>query len=451
MMKRAISIALILTMTLSSTTFATTTKTDPAVNKTKVYVDYLVAKGIINNNGVFKAEEKVTNAELLSTVLNAQNVMKGEAIEALTDTNAIMVKASENGLAKSNEGLSKATANPTIEQAATVLYRVFKVQRNLGEYWNQYDYSLDHTISDYNQISPYYRPGVAMSFAEGLLSWDEKTKKGENYPTRNIYPKKTLTRGEMCTMVAKLVDGKKRTTRDQLNQLKQTKLIIVNMAKEGTSPIHMSFKNGRPVIDREEELKALWKTTKSTVCQSFDEALTYDEMLKKGWWMKDAIQETYDVSYNCINKAFNVSYKDDLKQYEEDLRFYLPYYESMNNFVNDHIKMIKDKKLTIEGIIVTDPTMEYTPSNNQGRLKIRLYFRYRSSDAMITNIKHRMFNVPWAEATLRTNQWYRVDFEGRSSMYGSSNNGLRDTWIKNDTTYGQTFQLSDFIPVLEIK
>lgn len=423
---------------------------------TNTAVNFLVSKNIVSAN-MGKATEKITNAELLTTVLKAQNVMKGETVEVLADANAVMARASEKGLVKSNEGLSKANGNPTIEQAAMVVYRVMKEDEKLGEYWGQYDYSLDHMTSDYNKISPYYRSGVAMSFAKGLLSWTDKTKTSDRWGVRYLYPKNFVTRTDMYTMVAKLVDKGKRATPRTLNELRQIKTIISFCALEGKTSRIMSFENGRPFFDKEKELVELWKTNKSPESKRFDESLKHNDFINSEWALEQTLDyktaevySMYESTYNYIEKQFNVSYKDDLVEYEKELRFYTPQLGYTDEYVKRHLKMIKDQKLTVESILVTDPQMFYGASDESNRTKIRLFFKYSSSIAKTVKMQKRMLYSDFGESTVKTNQWYMVDLEGVSSFCGAQEK-YSGKWATAKYTYDETYYLSHFVPVVERK
>lgn len=432
---------------------------DISGSKAKPYIDYLISKGIVFDNGTakFSPEQKVSNVELFTTVLKAQSYMKGESVETLVDTNSIMSKATEKGLVKSNEGLSKATSSPTVEQVAMVLYRVIKDKERLPDYFGQYDYPLDHTISDYNQISPYYRPGVAVCFANGIMSWTEKTKKTDRWGVRYIYPKNNVTRAEMCTMIAKLVDKNKRVSDISISNLKQSKYITLLLPTESKTPKYLPFANGRPVFDREKDLIDLWNTNKSSLTKSFNNSLRHDDLINHEWALKQDLEykikdvnDRYESTYKFIEKLFNASYKNDLIQYEKDLRYYVPYADYVNNYVNQHLKMIREQKLSIEGIVVTDPQMLYTASDSSTRTKMRLYFKISSTVTKTVKVQQRMFFPTFGDVALKTNQWYQYDFEGESaSGYGFDH--LKDKWIAGEYTYFETYNLSNFIPINEKK
>lgn len=433
-----------------------TSVTPTFMASTNPYTTYLVSKNIVRSTSGNETE-KVTNMELLTTVLKAQNVMNGEPVETLPDANAVMAKASEKGLVKSNEGLSKAIANPTLEQAAMVIYRVMKEEEKLGEYWNQYDYSLEHTVNDYNQISPYYRSGVAMCFAKGLLTWTEKTKTSDRWGVRYLYPKNFVTRTDMYTMVAKLVDKGKRATPRTLNGLRQVKGVLIFCSEESKISRIMPFENGRPVFDKEKELTELWDTSKSTGTKYFDESLRHDDYIHSEWALQQGLEyktaevnSMYESSYNYIEKHFNVSYKDDLVKYEKDFRFYTPQLAYTDEYVKRQLQMIKDQKLTIEAIVVTDPKMFYGASDESNRTKMRLFFKYSSAIAKTVKMQKVMFNTEVGESIIKTNQWYMVDFEGVSSFCGSQAK-YSGKWATAKHTYIETYYLTHFIPIDERK
>lgn len=458
-MKKTMSTILAISITLTAPSYALTLK-DLNNHWAKSSVEYLIANGVVSgySDGTFKPNKTITNSEFLSLVLKAIKVDLKAPLEGEKWDAPIMRKALEMGIIKKGEPMTNSSQNITREQTATVLYRVLQQTEKLEDYYGQYNYPLEHVVTDYAQISKEHLAGVAMLFQQGIMNGSEKQEANKPYITRLINPKGEVTRAEMSVLISKIMDKSRRLSEHKVSRKTQTKIIEVLPLKVSPYSISMPFKNDKPLVDEKKVIKELENTTYNIWTTDFGKVMKMDEYINHEWAVPTSLEEKtekanthYETVKNTFETNFNVSYKDDLKQYEKDLRYWMPFTGLADAHVKNHLKMIKDKKLTIESQLVTDKSLFYRSSSNEKRVKMRLYFRIKSDvGASTVPFYEYLFKTESGMVNIKTNQWYQFDLEGENALIGGEGKYSR-TWHNASMDYSMVFRkswnLSDLIPI----
>lgn len=460
-MKKIISTTLAIGITVTSLTAPTYAVSFKDLNNhwAKSSVEYLIANGIASgfSDGTFKPNKTISNGEFMSMVLKAMKVTVDKPQEDEKWDAPIMRKALEIGIVKTGEPMTNSSQNITREQTATVLYRVLQQTEKLGDYYGQYDYPLEHMLTDFSKISKNHLAGVAMMFQQGIMLGAETKSSNSDFPVRLISPQSNLTRAEMSVVMAKVMDKGRRLGEDEVSRLRQVKSMVTNDPKVSQAYVTMPFENGKPVIDKAVVIKQLEKTPYNTRNTGFYQTLKWDDYINKEWtWDRgiehktQTVTELFDASRNALEKHFNVSYKDDLKNYDKEFRYFLSQERFNDDYAMDHLEWIKNQKITLEGIVVTDKSLFYSGSDGpEKRTKMRLYFKCDSPVSKTTKINVVPFNTT-EKVTLNSNQWYQVDLEICSALQ-SWQGDLKHKWHSASQdklpTMRDTWMLSDFIPI----
>lgn len=420
------------------------------------YIIDLISKGIISGypDGTFRPNAELKNVEFLSLILKAMKVPV-EKEENLTWEQSVINQSLKIGLIKENEPYMIANNPINREQVSLIIYRVLQQREGLKEYFGQDNYLLEHMLTDYDDITDYFIPGVATVFRKGIMNGNEYPHEDKGLTIRLFNPKKNLTRAEASVIISKLIYPSKRdpiSTRE-LEQKKQAKLLSYISPKVSNSSVYLPFENDKPVIDVNKVFLELLFTPYNTFSIGFQDTLSWDEYINKEWALNQTVDYKTEVTNNIYNstikaieKAFNVSYKDDLNKYEKDLKYFLSISMNSQKYVKEHLKNIKDNKLEIESFIVTDKRLFYCDSSGRPRIKMRLYFRIKSPNKEVTLLRGIFNDRVSEDVTLKSNQWYQIDFEGSAALMGDQGN-LGESWERNDYVYYDTWFLSDYIPV----
>lgn len=459
-MKKLISTTLAIGITVTSLTAPSYAVSFKDLNNhwAKSSVEYLIANGIASgfSDGTFKPNKTISNGEFMSMVLKAMKVTVDKPKEGEKWDAPIMRKALEIGIVKTGEPMTNSSQNITREQTATVLYRVLMQKEKLEPYWGQYDYPLERRVTDFSKISKEHLAGIATMFQQGIMNGVDKGMKG-NWAVRYINPTENLTRAEMSVVMAKILDVKRRTSVDVINKQKAVWGVDFSNPKLSNSYVTLPFENGKPVVDKAYVIKQLDKTPYSSGSTFLDRSTKWDDYVNMKWALGDDLeykisraQLHYDTSIKALEKLYNVSYKDDLKQYEKDLRYYLPTTENKDNFTKEHLKQIKDHKLSIEAFVVSDKSLFYRSTFGDKRVKMRLFFKYSSPTSKALNIYSVPFDWASDEIKIQTGQWYQVDMEYSTGILGGQG-GWYQRWenaIENDKfVIDRHYKLSDIIPI----
>ncbi len=433
--------------------FAETTLSDIENHWCESYVKTLLEENIVSGypDGSYQPSGQITNGEFLSLVLKSIGQQPGSPARDESWDAPVIRKALDLCLVKSSEPMINGRDYITREQSALILYRALQQTENLEDYYGQYDIALESMTNDYEEISSDYLPGVAMMFQQGIMNGSEKNR-DKYYDDRYLNPKGTLTRAEMSVLISKLIDSSLRLTVDEINQKLQSKPVVRFLPKASEKSVAMDFKDGMPNINRNDVISELSNTTYNFETSFWGDTKKWDELVNSEWFFDYTLEQKieksldqHESSVKVIERAFNVSYKDDLAKYEKDLKYYMPYMTVAVEFVEGWLTFVKKDQATIKGIVVSDKSLYYSDSSSFNRTKMRLYFKVESSKDEYRMFKE-LFQFKKGSILLKTGQWYQVDMEIATSMVAGEGR-LFQTWEANENTFAREWYLSDYIPV----
>lgn len=195
------------------------------------YVNELVKRGGINgyNDGTFKPNNTITNAEFIKTLIGTT---VGEQKKTTAHwASGYIDKAIELGILENNE-LEKSSYNKamTREMMATTVSRI--AEKILKENITCENRSVvANSIKDYDRIQSNYKNSVIDVYYSGIIN---------GYSDGTFKPINTATRAEACTMIVRLINHEQRKSYEPTETVKEV-------------PINTMIKN----IEYDQDLKTI--------------------------------------------------------------------------------------------------------------------------------------------------------------------------------------------------
>ncbi len=175
------------------------------VHKTAWYynpVTQMAKKGVVNGvgEGLFKPDNTLTYAQFCQMVYNTTGI--NPLVEHEYWAYTAIESAVKNGFIKSLGDITPKNYDVPInrEEAIVALYRVINSEMNFGKAIEDYETVASYDIPDLEDISPEYLDEVRDAYLIGLTHGSDAT--------GTFYPKKSLTRAEMCQLFYNIIEGK---------------------------------------------------------------------------------------------------------------------------------------------------------------------------------------------------------------------------------------------------
>lgn len=223
-------------MVLSSLAFADTSTKAIQVNSfpdieghwAYNFITDVQSHGIISGyeDGTFRPNNNVTNAEFLSMTLTAINDKADEPQAGDKWYTEIYNKADELGLINENDSRDFSAFNPnspiTREQASKIVYEALKLNENydpndLGIVDS--DNLISAKMTDVDTIKDFYLEGTKGSILAGILG---------GYPDETFKPQNKLTRAESTVLIQKIYDPAVRDdVMDGMMEIKDSWYLVV--------------------------------------------------------------------------------------------------------------------------------------------------------------------------------------------------------------------------------